>query len=54
MIDYYYFLFKLFFSQVMPDGLIPAKMQKRIRHLQTLADPIYTGDVPLSAIETEA
>ena len=51
MIDQYYLLFKLFFSQVEPDGLIPAKMQKRIRHLQGLADPIYTGDVPLSAID---
>ena len=51
MIDQYYLLFKLLFSQIVPDGLIPPKALKKILHLQALADPIYTGDVPLSAID---
>lgn len=53
MIDHYYLLFKLLLSQAASDGLLSSKILKKLRHLQTLADPIYTGDVPLSAIETE-
>ena len=48
--DLYYCLLHSLFEENIFDEILPKKEIKKIRHLQNLADPIYTGPYPLSGI----
>lgn len=50
MVDHFYILLKAAFSNVANDKLLSKKEIKKICHLQSLADPIYTGEIPLSEL----
>ena len=48
MLDYYYFLLKEFAREEELCEFVPLRLLKEIRHLQSLADTIYSGEFPLS------
>lgn len=50
MTDHYYFIYRSLSFEAALEELLPKKEIKKIRHLQNLADPIYTGPYPLSGI----
>lgn len=50
MVDQIYIFLKLVFLSDILDEQIPKKELKKLRHLQSLADPIYTGEIPLSPL----
>jgi hypothetical protein len=50
LMDHCYITLKLYLSDEQLLTLLPPKDRKRLRHLQTLADPIYSGEIPLSCL----
>lgn len=51
LIDHYYILFRTFLTDGLFDELLPRKEAKRIRHLISLTDPIYAGEIPLTQLK---